>query len=229
MLDAAVRNSGLEGILEPHLTTDRVNAFKPDPRAYQMGIDAFGLRREEITFAAFGGWDVGRRQDLWLHYLLGQPGKNPGRRAGRRSRLDRYPAWAKWPISSCPAESRNDTSSKALIIITKNSDGLMPGSGSWESISALPAPSEPYVQVSPHTAQASASIIEVPRGGRPGRHHRWTRIGEVVAVAGSRRLSVMIPRSSSASSSKIDRQTPQRPSCCFSSRTRLTRAVVYAR
>jgi 2-haloacid dehalogenase len=58
MLDAAVRNSGLEGILEPHLTTDRVSVFKPDPRAYQMGIDAFGLRREEITFAAFGGWDA---------------------------------------------------------------------------------------------------------------------------------------------------------------------------
>lgn len=58
MLDAAVRNSGLEGILEPHLTTDRVNVFKPDPRAYQMAIDAFGLLRQEITFAAFGGWDA---------------------------------------------------------------------------------------------------------------------------------------------------------------------------
>jgi len=58
MLDAAVGNSGLEGIFEPHLSTDRVRAFKPDPRAYQMGIDAFGLRREEIAFAAFGGWDA---------------------------------------------------------------------------------------------------------------------------------------------------------------------------
>jgi hypothetical protein len=107
----------------------------------------------------------------------------------------------------------------------KNSDGLIPGSGSREGISALPAPSEPYVRVSPHTAQASASIIEVPRGGRPGRHHRWTRTGEVVAVTGSRRLSVMIPCSSRASSAKIDPQAPQRPSCCFSSRTRWTRAV----
>ena len=58
MLDAAVGNSGFEGIFEPHLSTDRVRAFKPDPRAYQMGIDAFGLRREEIAFAAFGGWDA---------------------------------------------------------------------------------------------------------------------------------------------------------------------------
>lgn len=58
MLDAAVRNSRLDGLFEPHLTTDRVRAFKPDPRAYQMGIDGFGLRHDEIAFAAFGGWDA---------------------------------------------------------------------------------------------------------------------------------------------------------------------------
>jgi len=58
MMDAGVTNSGLEGIFEPHLSTDRVRAFKPDPRAYQMGIDAFRLRRQEIAFAAFGGWDA---------------------------------------------------------------------------------------------------------------------------------------------------------------------------
>ena len=58
MLDAAVKNSGLEGIFEPHLSTDRVRAFKPDPRAYQMGVDAFGVPRAEIAFAAFGGWDA---------------------------------------------------------------------------------------------------------------------------------------------------------------------------
>jgi 2-haloacid dehalogenase len=58
MLDAAVKKSGLEGIFEPHLTTDRVRAYKPDPRAYRMAIEAFGLRRDEIAFAAFGGWDA---------------------------------------------------------------------------------------------------------------------------------------------------------------------------
>jgi 2-haloacid dehalogenase len=41
-----------------HLSTDRVRAFKPDPRAYRMGPDSFNLKREEIVFAAFGGWDA---------------------------------------------------------------------------------------------------------------------------------------------------------------------------
>jgi 2-haloacid dehalogenase len=58
MLDAAVKNSGLEGFFESHLSTDRVKAFKPDPRAYQMGLDAFKLEKEEIAFAAFAGWDA---------------------------------------------------------------------------------------------------------------------------------------------------------------------------
>jgi 2-haloacid dehalogenase len=58
MLDSAIKSSGLEGIFEPSLSTDRVRVYKPDPRAYQMGIDAFNLRREEILFAAFGGWDA---------------------------------------------------------------------------------------------------------------------------------------------------------------------------
>ncbi|WP_050631279.1 haloacid dehalogenase type II [Bradyrhizobium viridifuturi] len=66
MLDAVVRNSGLEGLFEPHLSTDKVRAFKPDARAYQMGVDAFGLRKEEIVFAAFAGWDVAGAK--WFGY-----------------------------------------------------------------------------------------------------------------------------------------------------------------
>ena len=66
MLDAVVKNSGLEGFFEPHLLTDRVKAFKPDPRAYQMGPDAFKLKKEEIAFAAFAGWDAAGAK--WFGY-----------------------------------------------------------------------------------------------------------------------------------------------------------------
>ena len=55
-----------EGFLEDHLTTDRVRVFKPDPHAYQMGLDAFGLKKEEIAFAAFAGWDVAGAK--WFGY-----------------------------------------------------------------------------------------------------------------------------------------------------------------
>ena len=58
MMQACVKASGLEAMFEFQLSTDRVKAFKPDPAAYHMGLDAFRLQRQEIAFVAFGGWDA---------------------------------------------------------------------------------------------------------------------------------------------------------------------------
>ena len=58
MLDRAVARSGLQGLFEPHLTTDLVQVYKPDARAYRMALGAFGLPREQVAFVAFAGWDV---------------------------------------------------------------------------------------------------------------------------------------------------------------------------
>jgi 2-haloacid dehalogenase len=66
MLDAAVRNSALNDFFEAPLTTDRVRAFKPDPRAYQMAMTAFDCAREEIAFVASAGWDVAGAK--WFGY-----------------------------------------------------------------------------------------------------------------------------------------------------------------
>jgi len=35
-----------------------VRTFKPDPRAYQLGLDTLRLPRDQIVFAAFAGWDA---------------------------------------------------------------------------------------------------------------------------------------------------------------------------
>jgi 2-haloacid dehalogenase len=58
MLNSCVMGSGLGDIFEGLLSTDQVQAFKPDPRAYEMGIKAFDLDRDEILFVAHGGWDA---------------------------------------------------------------------------------------------------------------------------------------------------------------------------
>jgi 2-haloacid dehalogenase len=58
MLAANLKSSELEGCFDQVLSTDKVKAFKPDPRAYRMGIDGFKLKHAEIVFAAFGGWDA---------------------------------------------------------------------------------------------------------------------------------------------------------------------------
>jgi len=58
MLEAGIRNGHLDGLFEHSLSTDAIQSYKPAPRAYRMAIDAFGLKREEILFAAFAGWDA---------------------------------------------------------------------------------------------------------------------------------------------------------------------------
>lgn len=58
ILKAITENAGAVDLFEHHLSTDAVQAYKPDPRAYRMAETAFNLPRENIAFAAFGGWDA---------------------------------------------------------------------------------------------------------------------------------------------------------------------------
>lgn len=58
MLAAGVRSARLGTLMRHLLSTDAARTYKPDPRAYQLGPDAFGMNRNEILFAAFAGWDA---------------------------------------------------------------------------------------------------------------------------------------------------------------------------
>jgi 2-haloacid dehalogenase len=58
MLEAGIKQAGLEGFFEQVLSTDRIHTYKPAPRAYQMALDTFKVKREEILFVPFAGWDA---------------------------------------------------------------------------------------------------------------------------------------------------------------------------
>ena len=58
MLAAIARRTGLEGFMDVPISTDVVRSYKPDPRAYQLAIEAFRLPKERIAFVAHGGWDA---------------------------------------------------------------------------------------------------------------------------------------------------------------------------
>jgi 2-haloacid dehalogenase len=51
---------------EQLLSTDLVRSFKPHPRAYALGSERLGLDRDQIVFAAFGGWDAAGAK--WFGY-----------------------------------------------------------------------------------------------------------------------------------------------------------------
>jgi 2-haloacid dehalogenase len=56
----------LTGVFDHVISTDRIRSFKPDSRAYQLGVDVLGLRKEAILFVAFAGWDVAGSK--WFGY-----------------------------------------------------------------------------------------------------------------------------------------------------------------
>jgi 2-haloacid dehalogenase len=67
MLTVMSQSAGISDLFEHILSTDRVKAYKPDPRAYQMAEVVFNLPRENIVFAAFGGWDAAGAKSFGLN------------------------------------------------------------------------------------------------------------------------------------------------------------------
>ncbi len=58
MLEAAVRSSGLHGMLQHVLSVDAVKTYKPAPRVYELGPRAFGVPAGEMLFVSSNAWDV---------------------------------------------------------------------------------------------------------------------------------------------------------------------------
>ena len=58
MLRANADNAGITDLFDELLSTEVNGTYKPDPRAYALGMKRLKLKKEEILFAAFGGWDA---------------------------------------------------------------------------------------------------------------------------------------------------------------------------
>jgi 2-haloacid dehalogenase len=58
MLEAAVKNSGIEELIEKNFSVEAVGIFKPDFRVYQIAVDGMKVRSEEIVFQSSNAWDA---------------------------------------------------------------------------------------------------------------------------------------------------------------------------
>ncbi len=58
MLYANAENAGIADLFDELLSTEVNRTYKPDPQAYSLGMEHLQLKKEEIVFAAFGGWDA---------------------------------------------------------------------------------------------------------------------------------------------------------------------------
>jgi len=58
MLRANADHAGITDLFDALLSTEVNGTYKPDPRAYALGMERLKLRKDEIVFAAFGAWDA---------------------------------------------------------------------------------------------------------------------------------------------------------------------------
>ena len=58
MLEAAVKNSGIDDLIEKNFSVEEVGVFKPDVRVYQLAVDGLKVRPEEIVFQSSNAWDA---------------------------------------------------------------------------------------------------------------------------------------------------------------------------
>lgn len=58
MLDALVRNSGLERWIETVISVDRVRTYKPSPACYALVEEILGIAKAEVLFVSLNGFDV---------------------------------------------------------------------------------------------------------------------------------------------------------------------------
>jgi 2-haloacid dehalogenase len=84
MLAACANASALKDAFDYQLSSDLIRTYKPDPRAYAMAVDAFGLSVKEIIFAAFGGWDTFGAKSFGYRTFWFNPGKQPVEELGEK-------------------------------------------------------------------------------------------------------------------------------------------------
>jgi 2-haloacid dehalogenase len=58
MLDALVRNTGLDQILDATISVDAVKIFKPSPRTYALVETVIGVKPDEVMFVSSNPFDV---------------------------------------------------------------------------------------------------------------------------------------------------------------------------
>ena len=84
MLEAAVKNSGLEELIPEIYSVEQVGIFKPDPRVYQIAVDELKVKPSEIIFQSSNAWDASGAaaygfKVAWVNRFEQSPERLPGK------------------------------------------------------------------------------------------------------------------------------------------------------
>jgi 2-haloacid dehalogenase len=84
MLEAAVNNAKLGGLLDAVLSVEDVGVYKPDPRVYQLAVDRLAIPAAKISFQSSNAWDAHAASSfgmkvVWCNRYGQCPERLPGR------------------------------------------------------------------------------------------------------------------------------------------------------
>lgn len=82
MLNAMVRNAGIDPYLDAVLSVDSLKIYKPDPRVYQLAVDELGVEAGRIGFVSSNCWDACGAQAFGFHAFWINRAKAPLDRLG---------------------------------------------------------------------------------------------------------------------------------------------------
>ena len=97
MLEAVVKSSGLEDLVQMILSVEMVGIFKPHPTVYQLAVDQLGVTAAEIVFMSSNAWDaVGATafglRVAWINRFTQRPERLPFQPDFEIKTLDELPA-----------------------------------------------------------------------------------------------------------------------------------------
>ncbi|MFQ5783466.1 MAG: haloacid dehalogenase type II [Alphaproteobacteria bacterium] len=97
MLAAAVRNSGIDDLLDAVISVDEIGIYKPDPRVYKRAVDRLDVAAGRIAFQSSNAWDANGAAAFgfhvaWVNRFGQRPERLPGDADAELSTLDELPA-----------------------------------------------------------------------------------------------------------------------------------------
>ena len=97
MLNAAVENAAIDGVLDFSFSVDAIGIYKPHPSVYQMAVDGLGVEAGRICFMSSNAWDAAAAANfgfrvVWVN-RFGQPAERiPGRPEHEITTLEALPS-----------------------------------------------------------------------------------------------------------------------------------------
>ena len=77
MLNSAVENASIDGVLDDSFSVDSIGVYKPHPSVYQMAVDGLNVEAGRICFMSSNAWDAAAAANfgfrvVWVN-RFGQP------------------------------------------------------------------------------------------------------------------------------------------------------------